>query len=279
MNETGRDEDEKGRRKRWLPIRSTGTCTSNPGQTRACFTAVKQRTALPVLPVRLPATLIHNSCIVYIVYTETSLFLQPHALSLILLSIHACRAAVRLSVCLGIIRIDLSTQDGNALVERADGFVAAAIASLRFACIASTRLPVSSHTHHTPDQKRATASTTVRRQSRPPGDRVTSLTHSLTHSHRARAWVASPQSRLYGQQLSLSQPSKASLRLCLCLDTVSVWRLWNKPPPDAPGPPARHPPRGCSFCGIAYHLSGSSVVPASNSGLAQGPGKVHFPSV
>jgi hypothetical protein len=49
----------------------------------------------------------------------------------------------------GIIRIDLSTQHGNALVEvQRVRRGRAAVASLRprFACIASTRLPVSSHT-------------------------------------------------------------------------------------------------------------------------------------
>lgn len=50
------------------------------------------------------------------------------------------------------------------------------------------------------------------------------------------------------------------------------------PSPGCPRP-ASEIPRGCSFCGIAYHQSGSSVVPASISGLVQGPDKVHFPSV
>lgn len=163
----------------------------------------------------------------------------------------------------GIIRIDLSTQDGNALVEV--GRVRcgwAAIASLRlasFACIASTRLlPVSSHsiplTRSGPPPRHTAYSAVPPPPSRSP---------SLCSPGRAE-WVTSPafvpslpgllqavplprptkqSSVSRARQRPLVQPASArfSLLLCLLHRLLGLATVEHARPPDAPGAPARYP--------------------------------------
>lgn len=206
----------------------------------------------------------------------------------------------------GIIRIDLSTQDGNTLVEveRVRCGRAATMASLRlasFACIASTRLlAVSSHT--IPLTKSGPPPRHSAYSAGPPPSVV------VSNQERARrvgadvaspvvcaliTWPASTKSRFLGQpkRSSVSRPGRDlfsslifayfSLLFFLFLPAAPATGSGDcgtSPSPGCPRP-ASEIPRGCSFCGIAYHQSGSSVVPASISGLVQGPDKVHFPSV
>lgn len=103
-------------------------------------------------------------------------------------------------------------------------------------------------------------------------------------------WPASSSPAFSANQTipCLSNQAETSSPACFCPPQPAFFALLHRllglatveqaRPPDAPGPSSSIP-RGCSFCGIAYHQSGSSVVPASISGLVQGPDKIHFPSV